>query len=92
MEVYSDRQLAKDQAARLRQGFSAYAETNSLASLIKKNFNHTISKSTRTLLISAAGSSPSQMNTKREGLPSTRVLYIMFPDQLKYDQLHPSCK
>lgn len=36
MEVYSDRQLAKDQAARLRQGFSAYAETNSLASLIKK--------------------------------------------------------
>lgn len=65
MEVYSDRQLAKDQAARLRQGFSAYAETNSLASLIKKNFNHTISKSTRTLLISAAGSSPSQMNTKR---------------------------
>ncbi|MGY0209818.1 hypothetical protein [Bacillus subtilis] len=36
MEVYSDRQLAKDQAARLRQGFSAYAETNSLVSLIKK--------------------------------------------------------
>ncbi len=69
MEVYSDRQLAKDQAARLRQGFSAYAETNSLASSLKKNFNLTISKSTRTLLISAAGSSPSQMNTKREGLP-----------------------
>lgn len=69
MEVYSDRQLAKDQAARLRQGFSAYAETHSLASLIKKNFNLTISKSMRTLLILAAGSSLSQMNTKREGLP-----------------------
>lgn len=92
MEVYSDRQLAKDQAARLRQGFLHMPkQTHSLPSS-KKNFNHTISKSTRTLLISAAGSSPSQMNTKREGLPSTRVLYIMFPDQLKSDQLHPSCK
>ncbi|MCI3196195.1 hypothetical protein GXP75_11030 [Bacillus sp. HU-1818] len=36
MYVYSDRQQAKDQAARIRQGFSAYAETNALASLIKK--------------------------------------------------------
>lgn len=47
MEVYSDRQLAKDQAARLRQGFSAYAETNSLASLIKKRTSITQSPSLR---------------------------------------------
>lgn len=83
MDVYSDRQQAKDQAARIRQGFSAYAETNALASLIKKNFNLTISKSMKTLLNSAAGSSPSQMNTKKEGHPSTCVLYILFLNQPK---------
>ncbi|UYV21841.1 hypothetical protein K9864_15180 [Bacillus velezensis] len=37
MEVFSsERRLAKDHAARIRQGYSAYAETDTLASLIKK--------------------------------------------------------
>ncbi|AOC92058.1 hypothetical protein QRX25_13645 [Bacillus sp. L381] len=36
MEVFSERRLAKDHADRIRKGYSAYAETDTLASLIKK--------------------------------------------------------
>lgn len=48
MEVFSERRLAKDHADRIRKGYSAYAETDTLASLIKKNSKSVISASTKT--------------------------------------------
>ncbi|MGD6795551.1 hypothetical protein [Metabacillus indicus] len=36
MYVLNHKQMAREKAARLKEGFSAYAESNELASLIKK--------------------------------------------------------
>lgn len=37
MEVYSYRQMARDKASRIKDGMCAYAETEMMAHLIKKN-------------------------------------------------------
>ncbi|MGI1830551.1 hypothetical protein ACRPLG_11795 [Bacillus safensis] len=40
MEVYSYRQMARDKASRIKDGICAYAETEMMAHLIKKELKH----------------------------------------------------
>nr|MDH3177584.1 hypothetical protein [Bacillus pumilus] len=40
MEVYSYRQMARDKASRIKDGMCAYAETEMMAHLIKKELKH----------------------------------------------------
>lgn len=55
MEVYSYRQMARDKASRIKDGMCAYAETEMMAHLIKKNYSIKISKPMKIQLTSAAG-------------------------------------